>query len=582
MSASGASVLVVEDDPTSLLLIQQILSLRGYHVEACADAEKALAEAQLQPFEIAILDIQLPGMDGVELCRRLRKLPSGEDMVVIFLTGAEKPEDLQRALDAGADDYVVKPVNGPNLPVRLALAERVLYFRQHSKRSQERLAEDALRDTVTDLVSRSLFMERLENAARRTARENEKGVKDGAYQYAVLYLNLDGFNRVNTQHGYDSGNRILREAAGRLVECIREVDTVSRFGGDEFVILLDDLKDDTDPTRVSQRIQSAFARPFDLGQERLRLTVSIGIALNTIGPENPKGVLADARKALFRAKTKGPGSSEMYDTTVHDRTVARLQLEAKLKDAVEAGEMTLHYQPIVDLQSAEIRGFEALMRWEDPERGLVPPARFMPVAERTGLIVPMGWWALTEAARQVGAWRSLPEVPDSLFVCVNLSARQFAGPDIVDNVLDSIDAAGLPMDAVHVEITETALMSDLEGARRVLSRLRDAGVKVHVDDFGTGYSSLSYLVRLPVDSLKIDRSFVSEIAGSRENLEVVRAIAQLAENLRLSVIVEGVETRDQLEALREMSCEYGQGYLFGKPQPPADLEEPLRSRRALA
>jgi diguanylate cyclase (GGDEF)-like protein len=565
---------VVEDDSVARRVVQALLRDLGHDVEACADGETAWEQAQAREFDLAVLDMNLPGIDGAELCRRLRKLPNGEDMVIVFLTGSEDPTNLRSALDAGADDYILKPVTDPRTHVRLGMAERTVYLRREQRRTEEALRENALRDTVTDLGNRTLFMERLHQTARRASRENVKGTRQSTYLYAVLYLNLDAFAGVNTDIGFEGGNLALREVGRRLEECVRGVDTVARFQGDEFLILLDDMNDVSDPTRVAQRIEQALARPVEVDGQEVRMSAAIGIALNVGGPDDPAKMVEDAQRALSRAKIVGPGSYEIFDAVVHARAAARLSMESQLRDAVRQGHMSLFYQPIVEMDSGQTVGFEALSRWIDPQRGIIMPAEFMDVAEVSGVIDEMGKWAIDEALRQLGLWQSELSRPD-LFVSVNLSARQFNLPSSVDRIVMALEESGLPQGSLHIEITETALMRDLDGTARALQILRDASIKLHADDFGTGYSSLGYLARLPLDSLKIDRSFVSALTHSPENLEVVRTISRLAQNLGLSVIAEGIETERQLEELRKLECQYGQGFLFGRPTPPPDVPELL-------
>jgi diguanylate cyclase (GGDEF)-like protein len=519
-------------------------------------------------------------MDGVELCRRLRKLPKGSETVVVFVTGADRKEDLDRALEAGADDYLLKPINDANLPVRLALAERKVHFLRDRKRTEERLLRDAFRDPVTDLANGALFTERLHRTARRAGRESSRLVPGGSYLFAVLCVNVDAFGKVVTSLGYERGNEVLRQVGQRLEECVRAVDTVARFQGDEFMVLLDDMKDVSDPGRVTRRIEQALRAPFQLDADEVRVTASLGIAINLTGPEDPDELLEDARKALRRAKEEGPGSVQMFDAVIHARAQARLQLERDLQHAVENGEMTLHYQPIVSVEDTSVLGYEALVRWNQPDRGAIPPEQFIPLAEATGLIVPLGWWVLEKATQQVAEWRArLPE-DRSLFVSVNVAARQFGQPDAVARITGAIERFEVDPDALHVELTETAVMTDLNVASRIMHQLREASVPLYVDDFGTGYSSLSYLCRLPIDSLKIDRSFVTQITRSPENLEVVRTIARLAGNLKMGVIAEGVETEAQLDALRGLGCQRGQGYLFGRPRPASEVEASLQGLAA--
>jgi diguanylate cyclase (GGDEF)-like protein len=563
--------LLVEDEPTTRLFLETVLGSRGHDVVACGDAESAWELAQREHFALAILDMWLPGMDGAALCRRLRKLPRADEMVVLFVTGAERLEDVGSALDAGADDYLVKPVNTPNLPVRLALAERRVHFLLDRKRTEAGLLRDALRDSITDLVNRTAFYERLNLTARRAERENRKAGRATQYMYAVLHMNLDGFGQVNAELGYDAGDAVLHEAARRLEECVRAGDTVARFGGDEFVLLLDDMRDVSDPARVVRRIEQAFERPIEVNGVEVRVTACMGIALSLSGG-SVASLLEEARAALLRAKEQGPGSHQVHDVVIHARAMARLQLESRLRRAVENHEMVLHYQPIVELETGSLAGMEALVRWRDPLRGFVGPDEFISVAEDTGTILPLGGWVIREAARRLGQWtRSLPG-DRGLFVNVNVSGRQFASPGLADEVIAAVREHGLPPHALRLEITETVLMTNLADTLQALGRLKEGTVGVHVDDFGTGYSSLAYLCRLPLDGLKIDRSFVSHMMDSSESLEVIRAIVRLGETLGLSVTAEGVETPEQLACLRKLSCPYAQGFLFGRAAPPEDLD----------
>ena len=582
MASEPIRTLVVEDEPTSRLLIQKILEARGHDVEACADAETAWEIAQQDRFSLAILDMRLPGMDGIELCRRLRKLPGGGQMVVMFVTEADRSEDLGRAMEAGADDYILKPILDAYLPLRFALAERKIHFLGDRKRTEEGLVRDALRDSVTDLVSQTLFTERLHRTSQRAIRENQKPGGVTKYLYAVLFVNLDGFAQVNARLGYEGANEILRQTGQRLEDCIRAADTVARFGGDEFVILLDELKDVSDPARVCRRIDQAFSKPFRDGGEDFQLTVCVGIALNVGRLSEPAEIVDDARKALVRAKAEGPASVTMSDAIVHARAIARLNLESRLESAVENGDMVLYYQPITLIKTGQVVGLEALVRWDDAERGIVGPEEFIEVAEDTGVIFPLGRWIIDEATRQLCEWREVLPEAEMPFVSVNVSGKQFALPDITEQITQAMDRRGLPAGCVHIEITETALMTDLDTTRQIIESLKEASVEVHIDDFGTGYSSLSYLSRLPIAGLKIDRSFVAQITHSRENLEVVRTILSLGKSLYMAVIAEGVETEGQLEELRGLGCEYGQGFLFGRPRPAAEVTRLLSGGEAWA
>ncbi len=562
-------VLVVEDDPGSLLLMESILRGRGHQVDSFPDAETAWPSFLQNHQPLVVLDRVLPGMDGLELCRRMRDLPEAEDTIILFVTGVERRDALEEALEAGANDYVVKPVD-ERVHVRLAIAERQVRKLQDRRRIERELEKGSLYDPVTGLPNRNILLDRLDGAARRASRP------DADHLFGLLLIDLHGLRDVNRVHGHDAGDRVLAEVGVRLGRCIRTTDTAARMVSDEFALLLDGMGDVSDPTRVARRVHEALSRPVALpGGAEVTVGGSIGIAISLTGYERPEDVVRDAHQAMERAQAEGPGTSRIFDPVMHAQAVARLRLEARLRRAVDHGELLLHFQPIVDVATGRVESFEALVRWQDPDTGLVPPDAFIPVAEETGLVVPIGWFVMERALRHLAAWRQATGSHD-LAVAVNLSSRHFAQPDMVDQVADLLNRLGMEGRDLHLEITETSLMRGLDDVERSLRRLKETGVSVHVDDFGTGYSSLAYLCRLPIDRLKVDRSFVSRMGESAENVEVVRAIIRLARNLSMGVVAEGVETEDQLAALREMGCELVQGYFFSRPVPGDDVVALLR------
>lgn len=565
-------ILVVEDEPTSRHLVQEVVRSRGHHVEACADAETAWSLAQRETYDMAVLDVRLPGMDGVELARRLLKLPGEGQPVVLILTAVESRDTLEGALEAGVTDYIVKPISPEGLDLRIALGEREVHRRSHRRLEMEEAARAALQDRLTGLANRVLFIERLERTGRRAVRENRKK-RERPYLFAVLCFNLDGFAAVNRIHGRTVADEVLRETALRLEDAVRSIDTVARDADDEFVILLDSLSDVSDPTRVARRIQRSFATPVRVGDVEIPVSACVGMAFNVTGFEDPHQVFEDAGRALLRAKSRGSGSHEMFDEVAHARALARLELESRLRTAIEENQLVLYYQPIVSVPTGQLRGFEALVRWEDPERGLIQPDDFIGVAEDTGMIIPLGWWTLEEACRQLRDWQDRYPGEAELTMAVNVSGRQFEEDGVEDQIAGVIDRTGISPDTLHLEITETAFMHDFARVVRVLERVKEGRISLDVDDFGTGYSSLSYLARLPIDTLKIDRSFISQMTYSSQNLEVVRTIARLARNLGLHLLAEGVETESQLEELRVLRTDSAQGFLFGRPAPPEEVEQ---------
>lgn len=424
--------------------------------------------------------------------------------------------------------------------------------------AKEQLVCEACHDKLTDLPNRTLFIDRLEQTIRHSRRR-----KDALF--AVTLLDLDRFRAVNVGLGHGAGDRLIIETARRLESCLRGGDTVARIGGDEFVILFQDIEDVSDAVRVSERIRKALAAPVNLNGQQVCTSASMGIVLSAPSYERAEEMLRDADIALHRAQCCGTGCHEVFDRAMHERAVARLQLENDLRQAVEREEFRVHYQPIVSLATGRIMGLEALVRWQHPKQGLVPPMEFIPVAEETGLIIPMGFWVLREACSQMSAGLSKFSTDLPLLISVNLSARQFSQPDLVGQIEKILQESGVEARSMMLEITESVVMEHAESAAAALTQLKTLGVQLSIDDFGTGYSSLSCLHSYPIDSLKIDRSFIGNMGADPRNLEIVRTIIALAGNLGMHVTAEGIETAEQLAQLRALRCEYGQGYLFCKP-----------------
>ena len=427
------------------------------------------------------------------------------------------------------------------------------------KMAEERLLHDAFHDHLTGLPNRALFMDRLGMAIAHAKRRL-------SYTYAVLFIDLDRFKNVNDSLGHSVGDELLIAVARRLESCLRPGDTVARLGGDEFTILLDEVTDVDHAVQVAQRLHREMVRPFKVQGHEVFVTMSLGITLGAGGHyDRPEEVLRDADTAMYGAKTSGKARDAVFDYQMHDRAVALLELETDLRRAIERAEFEIYYQPIVSLASGTIDAFEALLRWRHPRRGLLSPDSFVPVAEDTGLIVPIGWWVLREACDQLAHWQSLPWSGERLAVTVNLSGKQFMQADLVERVEEILRATGIQPGSLRLEMTESTIMEQAEEAVEKLLALRNLGVKLYIDDFGTGYSSLSYLHRLPVDALKIDRSFISEMDSGSERAEIVGTIVTLARTLRMDVAAEGIETAEQVSRLRALACHYGQGFFFSEP-----------------
>ena len=428
------------------------------------------------------------------------------------------------------------------------------------KRTEEKMLHDAFHDSLTGLANRALFSDHLRLRI-------ERGKRDQSGIFAVLFLDFDRFKIINDSLGHAEGDALLILIARRLESVLRSSDVVARLGGDEFTILLSELDEEDDAICIAERIQENLKDPFNIGGGEIFMSASIGIAPSTIGHTKAEDMLRDADIAMYCAKADGKACHKVFDRAMHDRALMRMQLETDMRQGFERGEFCLYYQPIFAIETNILAGFEALVRWNHPTRGMVAPDEFIPAAEENGLILPLGRWILFESCRQMRQWQDENSAAASLKVSVNLSCKQFSQPDLVEQVTAALVSTRLGAHCLKLEITESYLMENSALSGKMMKRLRELGVELSLDDFGTGYSSLSYLHRLPVNYLKIDSSFVSRMTESAENSEIVSTIVKLAQSLKMKVIAEGIETADQLEQLKQLNCEYGQGYFYSKPLP---------------
>jgi diguanylate cyclase (GGDEF)-like protein len=425
------------------------------------------------------------------------------------------------------------------------------------KQTEDRLAYISVHDSLTDLPNRVLFIDRLSHAMERAKRHEE-------FKYAVFFLDLDRFKVVNDSLGHNIGDKLLIESSKRLSACIRSGDTVGRLGGDEFVILLEDVKNEAEVIQIAERIQNRMAMPYDLDGHMVFAFCSIGIVMSGASYEKPDDILRDADIAMYRAKGQGLGYYKVFDPSMLDRAMTRLELETDLRKALENQQFVVQYQPIIDMGSQRIIGFEALVRWQHPTKGLIPPIEFIPTAEETGLIIPLGYWVLDEACRQIHAWNMEYDFDPPLTINVNLSVRQCEQPDLVQKISDILRKNKVDPKLLKLELTESLIIEDSDEITNMLAELRDLNIQVQIDDFGTGYSSLSYLHTLPIDTLKIDRSFISRLGGKAGSGEIVQTILALAHKLGMKVVAEGVETEEQFSELTAMDCEFMQGFLYSE------------------
>jgi diguanylate cyclase (GGDEF)-like protein/PAS domain S-box-containing protein len=443
------------------------------------------------------------------------------------------------------------------------------------KIAEEQLLHDAFHDALTGLPNRALFMDRLEHRIRQAQKSLQR---KSLYRFAALFLDLDRFKIINDSLGHLVGDQLLIAVSQRLSEAVRPEDTVARLGGDEFAIILEDITDQAHAEQITRRLQEQLSLPFYIDGTEVFTTASIGIALSSAEYERPEEMIRDADIAMYQVKGKGKASHEVFEAGMYTSTVERLHLETDLRRAVEHDEFVLHYQPIIELSNDRVIGFEALVRWNHPQRGLVYPMEFIPLAEETGLIFAIGEWVLGEACRQLREWKTTHAMHSPMKMSVNISSRQFLQHDLPEKIKHILGINSLEAVNLTLEITESMIMENIDSAIVILNQLRAMGIHIHIDDFGTGYSSLSYINRFPVNALKIDRSFVEKMQHDDENLEIVKTIILLARNLKLELIAEGLETPDQLSQLKKLNCQYGQGFYLSRPMDARGMASWLSNR----
>ena len=426
------------------------------------------------------------------------------------------------------------------------------------KLSDAKSIHDALHDTLTGLPNRTLFLDRI----RQILKKRERNQK---LQYAVIYIDLDRFRLVNESLGHVHGDELIIQTGHRLRDCVQPGDTVARLGGDEYAILMEDIDDINLAIKLTETIQFEFSKPFSLGDKEVFSSGSMGVAYSNLDYERPEDIIRDAELAMYKAKRLGNSKSVLFDDNFRRSPISPIDLDTDLRRALDRNEMQIHYQPIISLRDGVISGFEALLRWKHRIRGNISPNEFIPLAEETGLIYELGQWVLYQACLQTLHWNNEREPEKALELSINLSGKQFADPNLVNGVLDNLDKSGLKAKNLKLEITESVLMENAPRSIDMLNQLKEHDIKVCVDDFGTGYSSLSYLHTFPIDTLKVDRSFVNDMGRNYKNMEIIRTITMLAHNLKLDVIAEGVETAEQHAQLSALGCQYAQGFYFSRP-----------------
>jgi diguanylate cyclase (GGDEF)-like protein len=589
-SSTFGNILVVDDIPDNLRILSTALTERGYRVRCAKNGAMALLTTQKEPPHLILLDIKMPDMDGYQVCEKLKADATTCHIPIIFLSAFDDVLDKVKAFEVGGADYITKPFQIEEVVARIehqlalqaaraeisqlnakleqkvqertsqleeVISELNLEIIKHEQ-TQSQLLSQSLHDALTGLPNRVLLMEHLQKALQRSQRNKD-------YYFAVLFIDLDRFKIINDSWGHAVGDQLIVAISQVLKDCTREVDTVSRLSGDEFAVLLDNLGDPQEAIDITERLLEQMSIPIGLAERTVFTGASIGIVLGNSHYQEGLDILRDADIAMYRAKALGKGRYAIFDHEMYTQTLYLSQIETDLRYALKRQELRLCYQPVVSVQTGKIIAFEALVRWKHPNQGLILPSDFITIAEDTGLIIPIGEWVLREACQQLLQWQlQFPEA-SSLYISVNLSSRQMKQHDFADQLGTILQETGLRGKFLKLELTESMLMDQGEKTLNLLSQIKGYDVQISIDDFGTGYSSLSYLHRFPIDTLKIDRSFVDQMDANRENSEIVKTIITLAHVLEMEAIAEGVETPEQVDRLKALGCEAVQGYFFSKP-----------------
>ena len=556
-------VLIIDDEEQIRNLLIDVLGTT-YQCSDAGSAEEALAALAKTTFDLVISDIDMGGMSGLELVPRVHSL--SPDTVVVMVSGNQDIEFAIKAMRVGAFDYITKPIDLRHVEASVERAinqSNLLKEKRRDKDQIESLLQQRTEevhwlgnyDTVTQLPNRALFEDRLEQAVAIA--------KATGQSLGVLFISLDQFKKVNDSLGHGPGDVLLREFAERLKSCINRSDTVARFGNDEFALLRTQIDGTKDVIETIGSLSQVLKFSFDLPSQELFATASVGVSLFPVDGDDSQTLLKNAGAALYKAKRSGGANYQFFTADLHELAASRLALESNLRRAIHHEEFLLHYQPRVSVDSLAITGLEALVRWQHPQLGLVSPSEFIPLAEDTGLIVPIGEWVLRAACLQGRRWIEEGFAP--IPIAVNISARQFHDRDLSQTVIRILEETGFSPKYLELELTESSIMQNEEFAASMLNQLKSMGINISIDDFGTGFSSLASLKRLPIDALKIDQSFVREATTDPDDAALVMAIITLGHNLRLKVVAEGVETDDQLRFLQLLRCDEIQGYFFSKP-----------------
>jgi diguanylate cyclase (GGDEF)-like protein len=596
-----ANIVVVDDNPNNLELLSGILSEQNYKVRKAINAALAIRAIQAAPPDLILLDINLPDMTGYEVCTILKGDPKTCGIPIIFVSALNDAIDKVKAFAVGGVDYISKPFEMSEVIARVAnqltaqatktdiqrlnaeleqrVQERTQQLAQANQELEREIAErqrmhetllHVLRhDSLTNLPNLSYVLEALSAAIAQMEEQPESS-------FALMVIDCDRFHQINSSLGHELGDRLLVELGERLSNCLPSNAILARPGGDEFIVFLESVSEVAAVEKLAQAFQRLLLTPFHLGQQTVFISASIGIVMGAPDYERPEYLVRDAGTAVHQAKELGKARYQVFSETMYQNARERLHLENDLRRALEAQEFFLLYQPIISLTTGEISGFEALIRWQHPEWGMISPLKFIPIAEETGLIVPLGFWVMKEACQQAMIWQRELKLDKMPFMSINVSTKQFMHPNLIEQIDDILRETGMRAGDIKLEITESAIMENAKLAADLLEQLKNRQIQLAIDDFGTGYSSLSYLHQFPVDTLKVDRSFISRLEkgdypgipspiDQQHPSRIVQSIINLAHDLGMSVVAEGVEVASQLQQLTSLQCDFGQGYLWAKP-----------------
>jgi diguanylate cyclase (GGDEF)-like protein len=583
-------ILIVDDTPNNLKILSQALTMAGYTVAIAKNGEIALKQVEYKPPALILLDILMPEMDGFETCQRLKNNPKTREIPIIFMTALVDTVDKVKGLSLGAVDYITKPFEIEEVLARVQTHLELRRLRNTLEQQNLRLSQEIEEHATARVALQALTHELEERVEERTAelsqtleklRKSQEKLEYDAYHdsltglqnrawlikrlkqliveksnYSVLFIDLDRFKVINDSLGHVTGDELLKSIANRIQSAITDPNTAIRMGGDEFIVLLET----GNAARIAQELLEHLTAPFSFNGYEVVLSASIGITSSTIGYDKPMDIVRDADIAMYRAKQEGGSGFTIFNPQMQASAIARMQLEQDLRRAIANQEFCLHYQPILSLTTGELKGFEALLRWNHPI-GTMFPTQFIPLAEETGLINPMGWWIVGEACQQLQQWtQQFPHL--KLSINVNFSAIQFKQPNLFEQLAEIVRQTDISPHRLKLEITESCLFNT---PTVDLNYLKNLGLDLCIDDFGTGYSSLMRLHELPIDTLKIDRSFVSRLTPYSEDAGMISIILLMAKQMGLEVVAEGIETKFQLDKLRELGCPFAQGYFLSKP-----------------